>query len=214
MIARVPAFQRFAGLCALLAAPVGIGYSAAFIVYLHNASRGAAYADDLLLLTGGLLSTAVFTALFERLRATDEALALWGYVLALAGAFGSMLHAGYDLANLVKPPASLASDVPSATDPRGLGTFALTGLALSVTGCLILRSRQLPVLLGYLAFLAAALLVFVYVGRLVILDPNSPGLHAAAVIAGFVVNPLFYLWLGLELWRGGATTPAVRAVTT
>jgi hypothetical protein len=208
------AFDRFAATCALLAAPAGFGYSTAFIVYLHNASRAAAYVDDLLLLGGGLLSTVVFTALFERFRPTDPPLALWGYVLALAGAFGAILHAGYDLANLVKPPAALASDVPSATDPRGLGTFALTGLALAVSGCLILRSRQLPVLLGYVAFLAAALLVFIYVGRLVILDPNSPGLHAAAVVSGFAVNPIFYGWLGVSLWRdsAAAATPQPLAV--
>lgn len=69
-------------------------------MYVHNASRGAAYADDPLLLAGG-----------------------------------------------------------------GLGTFALSGLALSVAGCLIVRWRALPLDLGYLAFPASALRVFVYVGR-------------------------------------------------
>jgi hypothetical protein len=195
-------FDRVAAAAAILAAPVGIGYSAAFIAYLHGASRGAAYADDVLLLVGGLLSTAAFTAVYERLRATEPGLALWGFVLAVAGAFGAMAHGAYDLANLVKPPASLATDVPSAVDPRGLGTFALTGLALAIAGVLIVSGRLLPVGLGWLSFLAAALLVFVYVGRIVILDPTSPGLHAAAVIAGFVVNPIWYLWLGSALWRG------------
>jgi hypothetical protein len=195
-------FDRFAGASALLAAPAGIGYSTAFIVYLHNGSRGAAYADDLLLLAGGLLSTVVFTALYEHLRAIDAPLALWGFVLALAGALGATLHAGYDLANLAKPPKSLAADVPSAVDPRGLATFGLTAIALAVVGCLILRGAALPHGLGLLAFVGAFLLLFVYVGRLVILDPNSPGLHAAAVVVGFVVNPAWYGWLGWRLWRG------------
>jgi len=200
----MPTFSRFAAVCALLAGPIGFGYSAAFSVYLGNGSRGAAWADDLLLLAGGILSTAVFTGLYERLRAVDAPLALWGFVLALAGAIGAVWHAGYDLANLAKPPASLASDLPSATDPRGLATFALTGLALMVAGCLILRSGGLfPEGLGWLALLAAALLVFVYVGRLVILDPHSPGLHAAAIAAGFVVSPIWYVWLGTRLWRTG-----------
>jgi hypothetical protein len=35
---------------------------------------------------------------------------------------------------------------------------------------------------------------------LVILNPKSPGLLAAAVLVGFVVNPLFFVWLGLVLW--------------
>ena len=64
-----------------------------------------------------------------------------------------------------------------------------------------MRGRALPAGLGYLALLGAALLIFVYVGRLVVLDPKSPGLHAAAVISGFIVSPGWYIWLGSALWR-------------
>jgi len=195
-------FIRFGALCAVAAGLVGLGYSISFSLYLHSPSRGTAYADSLLLLAGGLISTAAFTAVYERLRETDATLALWGFVLGLVGAVGAAIHGAYDLANLANPPASLASDVPSSVDPRGLGTFALTGLALAVTGVLILRGGLLPRGLGYLAFLSAALLVFVYIGRLVILNPKSPGLLTAAVLVGFVVNPVWFVWLGLEL-RGG-----------
>ena len=194
-------FERLGGVSAVLAGLAGLGYSAAFVVYLHTSSRGASYADSILLVAGGLLSTVTFVALYGRLRATDEGFALLGLVLGLAAALGSTMHGAYDLANLVKPPAALSADVPSSTDPRGLATFALAGVGLAVAGSLIVRGRALPTGLGYLAFLAAALLVFVYVGRLVILDPNSPGLHAGAVIAGFVVNPAWYIWLGSALWR-------------
>lgn len=116
-----------------------------------------------------------------------------------------MSHGAYDLANLVKPPASLAADVPSSTDPRGLGTFALIGLAVAIASMLIVRGGLLPLRLGYLGFLGAALLVFVYVGRLVILNPKSPGLHAAAVISGFLVNPAWFIWLGATLVRSQRT---------
>ena len=201
-------FSRFGSVCAVAAGLLGLGYSISFTLYLHSPSRGAAYVDSLFLLAGGIVSTAAFTALYERLRATDQALALWGYVLALVGAFGAAIHGAYDLANLADPPASLASDVPSSVDPRGLGTFALTGLALAVTGTLVLRGRLLPVGLGYLAFVSAALLVFVYVGRLVILNPKSPGLLTAAVIAGFIVNPVWFVWLGRVLGRGRSPMPS------
>jgi len=194
-------FSRFGALCAIAAGLVGLAYPISFSLYLHSPSRGTGYADSLLLLGGGLISTAAFTAVYERLRQTDAALALWGFVLALVGAFGAAIHGAYDLANLANPPVALASDVPSSVDPRGLGTFALTGLALAVTGVLILRGRLLPGGLGYLAFLSAALLVFVYVGRLVILNPKSPGLLAAAVAVGYVVDPVWFVWLGLALRR-------------
>jgi len=203
-------FTRFGALCAVAAGVVGFGYSIAFSLYLHNPTRGAAYVSSLLLLVGGLISTASFTAVYERLRPTDPALALWGYVLALVGAFGAMLHGGYDVANLANPPAVLPADVPSSVDPRGLGTFALTGLGLAVTGVLILRGGRLPRGLAYLGFVSAALLVFVYVGRLVILNPKSPGLLAAAVVTGYLLNPIWFIWLGRVLGRdpGGVRSAA------
>ena len=203
-------FARFGALCAVAAGLTGFGYSTSFSLYLNDPSRGTAYADSILLLLGGLLSTVAFTAVYELLRKTDAALALWGFVLALGGAFGAMLHGAYDLANLANPPASLANDVPSAVDPRGLATFALTGVALAVTGVLVPRGGLLPRGLAYLAFLSAGLLVFVYIGRLVILNPKSPGLLAAAVFVGFVVNPVWFVWLGLVLGRSARTpsTPA------
>lgn len=192
-------FERFAGACALLAGAAGLAYSVSFVIYLHDGSRGAAWADAVLLGAGGVLSLPVFLALYRLLRRTDEGYAL--LVLALAGALGAALHGGYDLANLANPPASLAADVPSSTDPRGLATFALTGGALAVAGFLIVRGGELPARLGQLAVLASALLVFVYVGRLVILNPKEPALLAAAAAVGFVVNPVWLAWLGLLLRR-------------
>jgi hypothetical protein len=198
-------FVRFGALCALAAGLLGLAYSLSFSLYLHNASQGTAYADSILLLAGGLVSTAAFTAVYELLRPVDPPLALWGYVLGLVGAFGAALHGAYDLANLANPPKTLAPDLPSSVDPRGLGTFALTGLAVAITGCLILRSGRLPRGLAYLSFVSAALLVFVYVGRLVILNPKSPGLLIAAVVAGYLVNPAWFVWLARELQRAPAS---------
>jgi hypothetical protein len=196
-------FEKFGGVCAGLAGIAGFAYSTAFVIYLRDASRGSAYTDDVLLLVGGLLATAAFVAVYGRVRAADEGFALLGLLLAFAGAFGSMSHGAYDLANLVKPPATaLAADVPSSTDPRGLGTFALMGIAVAIASLLVLHGGGLPRPLAYLGLVAAALLVFVYVGRLVILNPHDTALHTAAVISGFLVNPAWFLWLGAVLWRG------------
>ena len=192
-------FERLAALSGVTVGGIGVGYSIAFVLFLHNSSRGAAYANATLLLAGGLLTPSVFVAVYQRIRETDPGLALWGLVFALVGSFGAAMHGGYDLANLANPPAALASDVPNAVDPRGLATFGLTAVGVAVAGLLIVRGRRLPVGLGYLALVSAALLVFVYIGRLVILNPKSPGLLAGAVLVGFVVNPIFFVWLGLVL---------------
>jgi hypothetical protein len=196
-------YDRFGGICAGLAGLAGFGYSTAFVIYLNDGSRDAVYVDTILLIFGGLVSMAAFVALYGRLRDTDAGFALLALGLAFAGAYAAMSHGAYDLANLVKPPvAALAAGVPSSTDPRGLGTFALTGLALAVTSMLILRGAGgFPRALGYLGLLGAALLVFVYVGRLVILNPKSPGLHLAAVVSGFLVNPAWFLWAGWALFH-------------
>jgi len=55
-------FERFAALCAAAVGALGVGYSIAFLVFLHDSSRGAAYANAILLLAGGLLATATFVA--------------------------------------------------------------------------------------------------------------------------------------------------------
>jgi hypothetical protein len=41
----------------------------------------------------------------------------------------------------------------------------------------------------------------IYLGRLIVLDPKSPVLLVAALLAGFIVDPAFYVWLGIELRR-------------
>jgi hypothetical protein len=46
------------------------------------------------------------------------------------------------------------------------------------------------------------LLVALYLGRLIILDPTSPVILVPALLNGFLVNPALYIWLGLALLRG------------
>jgi hypothetical protein len=56
--------------------------------------------------------------------------------------------------------------------------------------------------LGYLGFVSADLLLILYLARLIVLDATSPVVVVPAVLSGFVANPAWYIWLGLELWRG------------
>ncbi|MGQ0670636.1 MAG: hypothetical protein ACT4PO_13345 [Actinomycetota bacterium] len=205
MISR--SFERFAGALAIAIGVGGLGYAVAFVFALRSTPRSADYASALFLLLGGVLGTAVLVALYGRLRDTDRAFALWGLLLGLAGAVGSAVHGGYDLANLVNPPNFLpggANDV----DPRGLLTFGFSALAISIFAWLIVRGNALPRRLGYLGYASAALLVVIYLGRLIVVNPRSPVLLAAALLAGFVVNPAWYIWLGRELMRGGGSTGA------
>jgi hypothetical protein len=74
---------------------------------------------------------------------------------------------------------------------------------------IVLRKRALSTLICARGISHRPLLGFVYVGRLVILNPKSPGLLTAAVIVGFLVNPIWFGWLGLVLRR----TSRIVAVT-
>lgn len=150
---------------------------------------------------GGLLSTAVLTAVYERLRETDAAFAFLALLLGVAGALGSAVHGGYDLANAVNPPASIPTDLPNPVDSRGLLIFGVAAISLLVVAWLIVRGGRFPRKLGYLAYLSAALLLALYLGRLVILDPTSPAILVPALLNGFLVNPVLYIWLGVSLMR-------------
>jgi hypothetical protein len=192
------AYERFAGVCAILSGVAGFLYAVAFIL-LRNPLLSA-----LFLLLTGLLSTVALVAVYRRLRATDADFALLALLLGLTGAMGAAIHGGYDLANVINPPAASLAALPSAIDPRGLLTFGIAGIALFVVAWLIGRGRQLPVGLSYLGYLSALLLIVLYLGRLVILDPANPIILGPALLNGFLVNPAWYLWLGLVLLRGRA----------
>jgi hypothetical protein len=141
-------------------------------------------------------------ALYRRLRDVDAGFALVAFMFGFAGALGSTIHGAFDLANFFHPPAALASDVPSAVDPRGVLTFGLSGLALLVFARLMSRDGGFPARLALLGYVSGVLLVLIYLGRLIVLDPASPLILGPAALEGFIVNPVWYIWVGMTFWRG------------
>jgi hypothetical protein len=198
---RSSSFERFAGLLAILAGIAIFLYSVAFIIISRSAPGTGALLSAVFLLLSGLLSTAPLVAVYYRLRETDGPFALWALLLTLAGALGSAIHGGYDLANIINPPGADVPSLPSAIDPRGLLTFGVAGVGLFVVAWLITRGGQLPRGLSYVVYVLAVLLVVLYLGRLIVLNPVSPVILVPALLAGFIFNPVWYVWLGLALSR-------------
>ena len=194
-VASSTSYERFAAVCAIAAGLVGFVYSVGFIV-LKNPLL---YSTCLLIL--GLLTVASLTAVYQRLREVDGSFALLGLLLGVIGALGASIHGGYDLSNTLHPPAQISPDLPSAIDPRGLLTFGLAGLGLWVVAWLMLRAPSFPKALGYLGYVAAVLAIILYLARLIVLDATSLAIVVPALLAGFIVNPIWYIWLGLSLWR-------------
>jgi hypothetical protein len=189
-------FERFAGACAILTAIASFLYAVAFVI-VHNVVLSALFLTAI-----GLLSLAVLVAVYYRLRQTNAPFALWALVLGIAGALGSAVHGGYDLANAIHPPSSALAELPNPVDPRGLLTFGVSGVALFVVGWLIVVGRQFPRRVGYLAYLSAFLLVVLYLGRLIVVGPSNPVIVIPALLNGFVINPALYLLLGFALLSG------------
>lgn len=203
-----PTYTAFSGACAVLAGVAGFLYAVAFIglVLTGTAPEVGFGLASLLLLVGSLFGAAGLTALYPRLRAVDAGFAMLALVLGVAGTIGAAVHGGFDLANVLHAPPAAANEtiagLPNYVDPRGLLTFGATGLGLLVASWLIVRSEAFPTRLGYLGYLAGALLLLVYLGRLIILTPTNPLVAAPAALAGFIVNPAWFIWLGLILRRG------------
>jgi hypothetical protein len=201
-----PAYERLAGLAAILAGAGGLVYSVAFIggVVLGGAPELGITVASTALLIGGVLTLAVLVAIYGRVRAVAPELAALGLLLGAAGAIGASVHGGYDLANVLHPPVSdvlAVNELPNPLDPRGLLTFGFAGLGLLVLAWLLRRSGTVPQRLGTLGMLVGALLVVVYLGRLIVLDPTNPLVAGPAALVGFVLSPAFYLWLGSVLRR-------------
>lgn len=65
----------------------------------------------------------------------------------------------------------------------------------------LLSTAVLTAVYNRLRKTAALLLVVLYLGRLILFDPTNPVILVTAVFSGFLVNPLWYLWLGVTLLR-------------
>ncbi len=185
---------------AWLAGGSGFLYSVSFVLIARAAPTLGAGLSGFFLLVGGIFGASALLGLYERLRPASGGYATWALILGLAGALAATLHGGYDLANAINPPTQ-ATTLPSAVDPRGLGTFGLAGVSLLAFAYLMRRDASFPRRLGSLGYLSGILLVLIYLGRLIVLNASSPLILAPAGLEGFIVNPAWYVWLGIALRR-------------
>ena len=75
------------------------------------------------------------------------------------------------------------------------------GLAFLILATLMARSDRYPRGLARLGQVLGVVMVVIYAGRLVILDPTNP-IVRMALAAGVISNTAFLLWLG-NVWRRG-----------
>ena len=192
---RRDSFSAFAGWFAILAGAAGILYSVAFVLLKSE------LLSALFLMLGGLFSLVALTGLYQRLHEVEISYALLAFIWSTGATLGSLIHGGYDLSNALHPPAAPNMDLPSPIDPRGLLTFGVAGIGLFFLSWLMARDRTFPQGLSWLGYISAVLLVYLYLARLIVLVAGPVILFPAA-LEGFLVNPIWYIWLGIALLRG------------
>ena len=183
---------------AWLAGASGFLYSVSFVIIARNNPSLGTGLSGFFLLIGGVLGASALLGLYDLLKPSNGTYALWALVFGLAGALAATLHGGYDLAVGIHPPNQVIN-FPSPVDPRGLGTFGLTGLSLLAFSFLMQRDRGFPRGLVWLGYASGVLLLLIYVSRLTILQASNLLVLAPAGIEGFVLNPAWYIWLGFVL---------------
>ena len=192
-------FIRFGGLAGILLA---ITSWAAVVEYFTGAQGG----QDLLgLETFRLLYALVaFWALFGIVavhwvvRPQGEAWSFFATIVGLIASAGTISASLYYVAATRSALLANATSVTTIapTDPLSVMTFALTGLWFLIANLLLRRTPRIPRLLVVLGFVAVADL---FAGFLGALAANDVITMWAAIIAGAVGGPLYWLWLGLTL---------------
>jgi hypothetical protein len=189
-------FRPFAANVAWAAAIGGIAYGLFFVII---GNQGAA---AVLLLVGGILTALLLSGLCKSVETVHEPGARLAALIGTIGAVGSSVHGGYDLANVIHPPdTSPLAEFPNPIDPRGLATFGLVGLAFLIVASLMTRSDRYPGGLSRLGQFLGGVMMVIYLGRLIILDPTNP-IVRVALAAGLIGNTAFLVWLG-NVWRKG-----------
>ncbi len=191
-----PTLARLGGWAALASVVVALVYTVGFVVLKDRNVYSPA------LFVGGLLNAIALVAVYERVKVGASGLALLGLLFGFAGTLGATIHGAYDVANLLHAPAGLVDPMP--VDPRGLLTFGISGLGVLALSSEALRNAALPRNVSRLGVLLGVLLLLIYLGRLIVLDPNSLLILAPAAV-GALVSIVWYTMVGRELLRAVRT---------
>lgn len=227
-------FVRFGGLAGILLAATSWLTVVEYYALVPAAQRAPiadteAFARSLgadptgLVLFNGMLALTSLWALFgtvatyHRVRRAGQAWASFATLIGAIAAAGWFVAGIYDLATarLVSTYAAANSpglgrslrelvDGPSPVNPLGATTFALTAVWFLIVALLMLRT-DLPRLLAVLGFVAAADLAAGFIASLAGADQIA---ILTRIVAGAVGGPLFWLWLGILLWRDPRAEPS------
>lgn len=190
-------FGRFGGISAMIVGLLSILYAVFYLVIARQAAYVGTLGSWLILGVSGILSSAAFVALYQRVRHVDEGYGLWALLLGVMASFATLIHGVYE-AQLLTGGVS-GPQVASEIDPAGLATFGVTGLVAFVFGRLILHSGMLPQRLGQLGMINAVLLVVLFFATF---SGSQNVILLSGGLTSVIVGPIWWIWLGSELRKG------------
>lgn len=188
-------FIRFGGLAAILLALTSWGAVLAYATLVDpEEPRLGLQIFQFLYALIAFWALFAIVAVYFRVRPVGEAWAFFATLVGVAAAAGTMVAAMYEVAGLRQTPPTAGV---SPANPLGVLSFGLTGLWFLVANLLLWRTavRRILPLLG---LIAAAVLFW---GFLAGLSENGGVVYIAAVFAGAVGGPIYWLMLGRHLRR-------------
>ena len=219
-------FRRTGALGAFVLAASSVLYAVAFLIITPPEQREGdiprffeSFKDDstgrqlanIFFITGGLAGSFAVVALADRLRHVSTSWARW---LAMTGVFGNLAGMTYGVWNIARlnelaelwdtpayqPAVEVVFRQPPPVDPLGQFRFAGGDVAALLFGLMILRARDLPDALGWLG---GALGVDTLVLFAMSLLDVGPAVLVTGGLASLILLPVFWVWVGLVLWRAG-----------
>lgn len=197
--------RQFQTLSARTASAVGVlslAYAFSFNVLEYTTPLTGRIVSSLCLLIIGLLLVPLGLGLYLHMQKLSPEFSLLGLLITVVAATGSLMHAGYDLANAINVPyqtSAALANLPNQTDPRGLAVFGLSSLAIALWSWLLSQDKSMPAGLSKLGYGASATMLLIYILRLFIVYVDTPLMQFPLLVAGFLLTPIWYLWLGVNL---------------
>jgi len=197
--------SRFPTFSARLVGVLSIAYAIFFLLISRQAPFIGGLGGWIILAASGFFSSAVYVALYTRLKENDETMALWAMILGVGASFATILHGSYqalllarysNLTGSLNDTLTNLQALPSQADPGGLATFFLVGIVSLLFSSLFLRSGVFPRNLAVLGVVNGCLLIILYLATI-------SGVQTLILISGgltsVILGPIWWIWIGAAM---------------
>jgi hypothetical protein len=194
----------------LLPANLRVGAPGAQLLPAYHRDPGLLPLEFILLALVGVIGLAVVPAVSALVGTRENGLLRWAATLATVGYAVSAVSHLLEAARLPKiADAYVAGDAStkavlapiwrSSLDLHSLWQFAAVGIWILVVSALALRDQRFR----WLAYFGLVVGVLYCLTPITVIQANSALLNILVAVVGVGLATIWYVWIGLELWRAG-----------